>query len=96
MLGGVASSRTEKPSVAAFTVGIHRFGMLIIPLTVLMVLFVRVINISFHRPVLEALMFALAVGLTPELLPMIVTVTLARSVLQLSKGKVIVKRLTAI
>jgi len=72
--------------------------MLIMYLTVLMVLFVLVVNISFHRPVLESLMFALAlaVGLTPELLPMIVTVTLARSAMGLSKRKVIVKRLTAI
>jgi P-type Mg2+ transporter len=56
------------------------------------------VNVSFHRPVLESLMFALAlaVGLTPELLPMIVTVTLARSALDLSKRKVIVKRLSAI
>jgi len=67
-------------------------------LTVLMVLFVLVVNISFHRPVLESLMFALAlaVGLTPELLPMIVTVTLARSAMELAKRKVIVKRLSAI
>ena len=72
--------------------------MLIMRLTVLMVLFVLVVNISFHRPVLESLMFALAlaVGLTPELLPMIVTVTLARSAMELSKRKVIVKRLSAI
>jgi P-type Mg2+ transporter len=62
------------------------------------VLFVLVVNISFHRPALESLMFALAlaVGLTPELLPMIVTVTLARSAMELSKRKVIVKRLSAI
>src|SRR4029077_15699594 len=54
--------------------------------------------ISFHRPVLESLMFALAlaVGLTPELLPMIVTGSLARSAMELSKRKVIVKPLTAI
>ena len=72
--------------------------MLIMRLTVLMVLFVLVVNISFHRPVLESLMFALAlaVGLTPELLPMIVTVTLARSAMDMSKRKVIVKRLSAI
>ena len=52
-------------------------------LTALMVLFVLVVNISFHRPILESLMFAraLAVGLASELLPMIVTVTLARSAL---------------
>jgi P-type Mg2+ transporter len=67
-------------------------------LTMLMVLFVLMVNVSFHRPVLESLMFALAlaVGLTPELLPMIVTVTLARSAMELSKRKVIVKRLSAI
>jgi P-type Mg2+ transporter len=58
----------------------------------------RVVNVSFRRPVLESLMFALAlaVGLTPELLPMIVTVTLARSAIGLARRKVIVKRLSAI
>jgi Mg2+-importing ATPase len=97
-LGHLATSLAEKPPATAFTVGIRRFGMLIMRLTVLMVLFVLVVNISFHRPVLESLMFALAlaVGLTPELLPMIVTVTLARSAMVLSKRKVIVKRLSAI
>ena len=97
-LGHLATSLAEKPPATAFAVGIRRFGMLIMRLTVLMVLFVLVVNISFHRPVLESLMFALAlaVGLTPELLPMIVTVTLARSAMELAKRKVIVKRLTAI
>src|SRR5690242_7709610 len=97
-LGHLATSLAEKPPATAFAVGIRRFGMLIMYLTVLMVLFVLVVNVSFHRPVLESLMFALAlaVGLTPELLPMIVTVTLARSALELSRRKVIVKRLTAI
>ena len=97
-LGHLATSLAEKPPATAFAVGIRRFGMLIMRFTVLMVLFVLVVNISFHRPVLESLMFALAlaVGLTPELLPMIVTVTLARSAMELSKRKVIVKRLSAI
>src|SRR5471030_1432159 len=97
-LGHLATSLAEKPPATAFAVGIRRFGMLIMYLTVLMVLFVLVVNISFHRPVLESLMFALAlaVGLTPELLPMIVTVTLSRSALELAKRKVIVKRLSAI
>jgi len=97
-LGHLATSLAEKPPATDFALGIRRFGMLIMRLTILMVLFVLVVNISFHRPVLESLMFALAlaVGLTPELLPMIVTVTLARSALALSKRKVIVKRLTAI
>ena len=98
LLGQLATSLAEKPPATDFAVGIQRFGMLIMRLTVLMVLFVLVVNISFHRPVLESLMFALAlaVGLTPELLPMIVTVTLARSAMELSKRKVIVKRLSAI
>jgi len=97
-LGHLATSLAEKPPATEFAVGIRRFGLLIMRLTVLMVLFVLVVNISFHRPVLESLMFALAlaVGLTPELLPMIVTVTLARSALELSRRKVIVKRLSAI
>jgi Mg2+-importing ATPase len=97
-LGHLATSLAEKPPATAFAVGIRRFGMLIMYFTVLMVLFVLVVNVSFHRPVLESLMFALAlaVGLTPELLPMIVTVTLARSAMELAKRKVIVKRLSAI
>ncbi len=97
-LGHLATSLAEKPPATAFTVGIRRFGILIMRFTVLMVLFVLVVNIAFHRPMLESLMFAvaLAVGLTPELLPMIVTVTLARSAMQMAKRKVIVKRLSAI
>jgi P-type Mg2+ transporter len=97
-LGHLATSLAEKPPATAFAVGIRRFGLLIMRLTISMVLFVLVVNMTFHRSVLESLMFALAlaVGLTPELLPMIVTVTLARSALQLSKRKVIVKRLSAI
>jgi Mg2+-importing ATPase len=97
-LGHLANSLAEKPPATAFNVGIHRFGILIMQFTVLMVLFVLVVNIVFARPMLESLLFAvaLAVGLTPELLPMIVTVTLARSAMQMAKRKVIVKRLSAI
>nr|WP_294525149.1 magnesium-translocating P-type ATPase [uncultured Rhodopila sp.] len=97
-LGHLATSLAEKPPATAFTLGIRRFGILIMRFTVLMVLFVLVVNIAFHRPMLESLMFAvaLAVGLTPELLPMIVTVTLARSAMRMAKRKVIVKRLSAI
>ncbi|PPQ31019.1 magnesium-translocating P-type ATPase [Rhodopila globiformis] len=97
-LGQLATSLAEKPPATAFTVGIRRFGILIMRFTVLMVLFVVIVNIVFHRPMLQSLMFAvaLAVGLTPELLPMIVTVTLARSAMQMARRKVIVKRLAAI
>ena len=72
--------------------------MLIMRLTVLLVLFVFLVNTALHRPPLESFLFAvaLAVGLTPELLPMVVSVTLARGALRMAGKKVIVKRLAAI
>ncbi|HVZ02716.1 MAG TPA: magnesium-translocating P-type ATPase [Dongiaceae bacterium] len=97
-LGALASSLAAKPPATAFEIGVRRFGMLVLRIAVLMVLFVLVVNIAFQRPLLESLLFALAlaVGLTPELLPMVLTVTLARSAIELAKRKVIVKRLAAI
>jgi Mg2+-importing ATPase len=67
-------------------------------LTVLMVLFVLMVNTLTHKPLLESFLFAiaLAVGLTPELLPMVVSVTLARGALRMAGKHVIVKRLAAI
>ena len=81
----------------AFELGIRRFGFLILRLTIFLVLFVLAVNVLFHRAWLESLMFALAlaVGLTPELLPMIVTVTLSRGAMRLARRRMIVKRLAA-
>ncbi|MBI3517307.1 MAG: magnesium-translocating P-type ATPase [Proteobacteria bacterium] len=97
-LGALADSLAAKPPITAFEQGVRRFGGLILKLTVFLVLFVLAVNVLFHRPWLESLMFALAlaVGLTPELLPMIVTVTLARGAKRLAKKRVIVKRLASI
>ncbi len=97
-LGTLAGTLASAQPPTSFEIGIHRFGMLIVRLTVLLVLFVLTINLAFHRPALESLMFALAlaVGLTPELLPMIVTVTLARGAVRLAERRVIVKRLAAL
>lgn len=66
-------------------------------LTVLMVLFVLLVNVALHKPLLESFIFAvaLAVGLTPELLPM-VSVTLSRGALRMASKDMIVKRLSAI
>jgi Mg2+-importing ATPase len=79
-------------------VGTHRFGLLVLRLTLLLVLFVLLVNTLFHKPWLQSFLFAvaLAVGLTPELLPMVVSVTLSRGALRLAKMRVIVKRLAAI
>ena len=97
-LGHLATSLAEKPPATDFALGIRRFSMLIMQFTVLMIVFVLAVNLWLAKPILESVMFvvALAVGLTPELLPMIVTVTLARSAMQMAKRKVIVKRLSAI
>jgi Mg2+-importing ATPase len=97
-LGGIAGALGKEPPPTAFALGIHRFGMLIVRLTVLMVLFVILANLLLGRPGLESFLFALAlaVGLTPELLPMVVSVTLAHGAIRMSRRQVIVKRLSAI
>jgi Mg2+-importing ATPase len=97
-LGQISSALRRAPPPTALEQGTHRFGMLIIRLTEILVLFVLLINLLFHRPLLESFLFAvaLAVGLTPELLPMIVSVTLARGAIRMARAEVIVKRLGAI
>jgi Mg2+-importing ATPase len=97
-LGEIAETLSTKAPFTAFERGTHDFGLLILRLTLLLVLFVLFINAHFHRPWLESFLFAvaLAVGLTPELLPMVVSVTLARGALRMAEKKVIVKRLAAI
>jgi len=97
-LGMLADTLIAKPPPTAFEIGLRRFSELILRITVLMVLFVLTESLWFHRGWLESLMFALAlaVGLTPELLPMIVTVTLGRGAVRMARRRVIVKRLAAI
>jgi Mg2+-importing ATPase len=97
-LGSIASALQKPPPPTAFAVGIQKFGMMIVQATIFLVLFVVLVNLLFHRPLLESFLFALAlaVGLTPELLPMIVSVTLAHGSIRLSRNQVIVKRQSAI
>ncbi|RUP00439.1 magnesium-translocating P-type ATPase [Hyphomicrobium sp.] len=96
--GAIAASVEAKEPMTAFESGVHGLGMLILRLTVFLVLFVLLTQLARHGLSLESFMFAvaLAVGLTPELLPMIMTVTLARGALRMAKRKVVVKRLSAI
>jgi Mg2+-importing ATPase len=98
VLGDIAHTLITKAPPTAFEQGTRRFGMLIMRLTVILVLFVLLMNAVFHRPWLESFLFAvaLAVGLTPELLPMVVSVTLARGAQRMAAKRVIVKRLAAI
>jgi len=94
----IAHSLLREPPPTAFAIGIRDFGLLVVRVTVLLVLFVLLVNFLFARPLLESFLFALAlaVGLTPELLPMVVTVTLAHGAIRMSRKQVIVKRLSTI
>ena len=77
---------------------IKDFSVLIIKITFFLVVFVFLVNILFHRNVLESVLFslALAVGLTPELLPLIITLNLTKGSLKMAKEGVIVKQLSAV
>jgi len=96
--GDIAASLAGAETQSAFERGIHRLGLLILRLTVFLVLFVLVVQFASGRPAMEAFLFAvaLAVGLTPELLPMVMTVTLSRGALRMAQKRVVVKRLAAI
>ncbi len=96
--GQVASSIAEQRVLTSFDKGITRYTWLMVGLITIMVPLVFLINGLSKGNWFEALLFAVAVavGLTPEMLPMIVTVNLAKGALAMSKKKVIVKRLNAI
>lgn len=96
--GKIATRLVAREPETEFERGIRGFGFLIMQATLSLVLFVFFINALFKRDVLESLLFAvaLAVGLTPELLPMIMSVNLSKGALAMSKKGVIVKRLASI
>jgi Mg2+-importing ATPase len=96
--GELASKVAAESPPTAFDKGIAQFTWLMIRFLAVMVPLVFLINGFTKHDWLEALMFAVAVavGLTPEMLPMIVTVNLAKGALAMSRAKVIVKRLNAI
>ena len=97
-LGEIAQRLATRPPETEFGRGIRHFGMMLTYVTMLLVLFVLLVNLILHRPVLESFLFsvALAVGMTPELMPMIITVTLAQGARRMTKKKVLVKQLAAI
>jgi Mg2+-importing ATPase len=97
-LGQVSSRLALRPPEAEFERGIRHFGYLLMRVTALLVLAIFAVNVYQHRPVIAAFMFslALAVGLVPELLPVIVSINLAGGARRMARAKVIVKRLAAI
>jgi Mg2+-importing ATPase len=95
--GDIATRLATKHPETEFERGTKQFGLLIMKTTILLVLFVLLISVVLHHNFMESLLFAvaLAVGLTPEFLPMITTVTLGRGAVHMARKKVIVKHLEA-
>lgn len=96
--GSIASAMVEEKELTNFDLGIQRFIWLMIRMMMFMVPAVFLINGVVKGNWMEALLFAsaVAVGLTPEMLPMLVTINLAKGGIAMSRKKVIVKRLSAI
>jgi Mg2+-importing ATPase len=96
---GKMSERLKlRPPETEFEKGILNFGHFLPEVKMLMVFAVFVINIYLKRPILESFLFslALAVGLTPQLLPAIISINLSHGAREMAKKKVIVKRLASI
>jgi Mg2+-importing ATPase len=96
--GRIAQGLESRPPETAFQQGLRDFSKLLIRVTAVLTVSIFATNALLHRPLLEAALFALAiaVGLTPQLLPAIVTVTLATGARHLARKKVVVKRLVSI
>ncbi len=96
--GDIAMALTARRPETEFDRGTRRFGMLIMQTVFFLVMFIVIVNISLHRDPLDSILFALAlaVGLTPEFLPMITTITLAAGAIAMARKSVIVKHLAAI
>jgi Mg2+-importing ATPase len=96
--GEIAARLSTRPPDTEFDRGVRQFGILIMKTVVFLVLFILLVSVAMHRNALESLLFAvaLAVGLTPEFLPMITTVTLSTGAIRMARKRVVVKHLAAI
>ena len=98
LFGDIAKRLGSRVSETEFESGLRRFSLLILRTTIALVLLILLISILVKHDALQSLLFAVAlgVGLTPEFLPMIATVTLTEGALRMARDKVIVKHLPAI
>jgi Mg2+-importing ATPase len=96
--GKLSKETAQVVNETAFQKGINRFTWLMIRFTFLLVFFIFVVNAIFKGNIIEALLFslAIAIGLTPEMLPMIVTINLAKGAIDMARKKVIIKELASI
>jgi len=98
VFGTLSASLTKAPEETAFEKGIRKFGYLLMQITIVLAVIILAINIYFHRPLIDSLLFglALAVGMAPELLPAIMTIAMSAGSKRMAKQKVIVKKLSSI
>jgi P-type Mg2+ transporter len=96
--GQIAERLTLRPPETEFERGIRHFGYLLARIVLIFVLFVFAINVLANKPTVDSLLFAiaLAVGMAPELLPAVITITLSRGAQQMATKGVIVRRLNSI
>ena len=96
--GQIARQLKLREPETEFERGIRRFGYMLMVVTIVLVFSIFAINIIFKKPIIDAFMFslALAVGLTPQLLPVIISNNLSRGAKEMTKLDVIVKRLSSI
>jgi Mg2+-importing ATPase len=96
--GDIAARLASRSEQTAFDLGLKNFSLLLTRTVLFLVLFLIVVSLAKHRDPLQSLLFAvaLAVGLTPEFLPMIVSLTLSKGARAMARKKVIVKHLPAI
>jgi Mg2+-importing ATPase len=96
--GDIARRLGERAPESEFERGLRRFSLLILRTTMSLVLFILLVTLALKRDPIESLLFAVAlgVGLTPEFLPMIASVTLTAGAIRMARQGVVVKRLPAI
>ena len=96
--GLIFAKLRERTGETEFERGLRQFGMLIMRAILFLILFILVVRVALHKDAFESFVFAvaLAVGLTPEFLPMITSVTLGRGAVRMAREQVIVKHLPAI
>jgi P-type Mg2+ transporter len=96
--GQVSQSLAMRPPMTEFERGVRRFGYFLMEVTLILILLIFAGNVFLHRPVIDSFLFslALAVGLTPQLLPAIIAINLAAGAKKMAAQRVIVKRLAAI
>ncbi|MBI9110626.1 magnesium-translocating P-type ATPase [Maridesulfovibrio ferrireducens] len=96
--GKISKRLKLRPAETEFERGIKKFGYLLMEVTLVLVVLIFAFNVYFAKPILDSLLFslALAVGLTPQLLPVIISVNLANGAKRMAQHKVIVRRLSSI